>query len=106
MNQKVEPAEPSLRLPGVERGDAFQVEVDGEWVEAYAGESVAAILIACGKRVFHHAEDGSKSGYFCGIGRCFSCLVTIDGLSGQRACVTPVRPGMTILTGERKAGPT
>jgi predicted molibdopterin-dependent oxidoreductase YjgC len=30
------------------------------------------------------------------MGVCFECLVTIDGVGGQRACTTLARPGMQI----------
>jgi predicted molibdopterin-dependent oxidoreductase YjgC len=33
---------------------------------------------------------------FCGIGVCFDCIVTIDGIANQRACITQLRSGMRI----------
>jgi predicted molibdopterin-dependent oxidoreductase YjgC len=33
---------------------------------------------------------------FCGIGVCFDCIVTIDGIANQRACITQLRDGMRI----------
>lgn len=90
----------SQRLPSAERGPALIIEVDGEQVEAYAGESVAAVLLAKGRRVLRRtSKDGAPRGIFCGIGVCFDCLVTIDGVPGVRACMTPVRSGMTVETG-------
>ena len=37
-------------------------------------------------------------GLFCGIGACFDCLATIDGVPGQRACLAPARPGVVSRT--------
>ncbi len=74
--------------------------VDGEAIAAYEGETIAAALLAAGRRTFRHtAPGGSPRGIFCGIGVCFDCLVTVDG-SQIRACVTPVRDGMRVSTAE------
>ncbi|MEI9906637.1 MAG: 2Fe-2S iron-sulfur cluster-binding protein [Actinomycetota bacterium] len=35
-------------------------------------------------------------GIFCGIGVCFDCVVTIDGVPGQRSCVKKVVSGMKV----------
>jgi aerobic-type carbon monoxide dehydrogenase small subunit (CoxS/CutS family) len=72
--------------------------VDGVPVAAFPGETVATALLASGKRAFRHTEKrGEPRGIYCGMGVCFDCLVTVDGLP-VRACVTPVRPGMVIQT--------
>jgi len=92
--------ERSIRLTGnVERGRAIRLEADGQAIPAYEGETVAAALLAAGRRVFRHAApEGTPRGIFCGIGVCFECLVTVDGTKIVRACVTPVRDGMRVTT--------
>jgi len=35
---------------GVKRGKPFEIEVDGETLVAYEGETVAAVLVAAGRR--------------------------------------------------------
>lgn len=79
---------------------AFVFEVDGLPVAALAGQTVAAALLAAGLRVFRYSAAGAPRGLFCGMGVCFECLVTIDGLTGQRACITPARPGMRVRLGK------
>ncbi|MCX6028058.1 MAG: (2Fe-2S)-binding protein [Chloroflexi bacterium] len=79
-------------------GERFTIEVNGEAVAACEGQTVAAALIATGHRMFGHTPSGAPRGIFCGMGVCFDCLVTVDGLADQRACVTPVRPGMQVQT--------
>jgi succinate dehydrogenase/fumarate reductase-like Fe-S protein len=37
---------------------------------------------------------------FCGMGICYECLVTINGVPGQRACMCRVEPGMEIVLDE------
>jgi D-hydroxyproline dehydrogenase subunit gamma len=93
----------SMRMPDVQREMPFLLDVDGNMVKAYPGETVAGVLMASGKRVFNYAVDGSPRGYSCGIGRCFSCLVTIDDIPDIRACTTQVYPGMKIQTGLKAA---
>ncbi len=82
----------------VERGRRIDVVVDGLSVQAYEGETLAAALLAAGRRTFRHTVPGGHPrGVFCGIGVCFDCLVTVDG-NQIRACVTPVRDGMQVST--------
>lgn len=74
----------------------FNIEVNGQPIAARHGQTIAAALLAAGQRVFRRTESGEPRGLFCGMGVCFDCLVTVDGLSEQRACMTPVQPCMQI----------
>lgn len=90
-----------MRIEGgpsvVERGEPFQMEVDGQSIVAFEGETIATALLASGRRVFRHtARTGTPRGLFCGIGVCFECLVTVDGIPNLRSCMTPARPGIKI----------
>jgi len=69
---------------------------DGDAVEGEAGTSVAAALTASGRTAWRTTREGAPRGLFCGIGVCFDCIVEIDGESGQRACMIPLREGMEI----------
>ncbi len=92
-----DPSPGPWRLPRVGRGAAFAILVDGRPVAAHQGESVAAALLAAGHLAFQH-HQGRPLGVFCNIGQCHGCLLTIDGVSGVRACQTPARPGMVVET--------
>ncbi|MCF8038149.1 MAG: (2Fe-2S)-binding protein, partial [Desulfohalobiaceae bacterium] len=35
-------------------------------------------------------------GFFCGMGVCYDCLVTVDGRPGTRACMTQVEDRMEV----------
>jgi predicted molibdopterin-dependent oxidoreductase YjgC len=86
-------------LPAVERGRAVTIVVDGQQLEAYAGETVAAALLASGRRLLRRTDkSGAPRGVFCGMGVCYDCLVTVDGVTNVRACVTQIRDGMVIRT--------
>jgi len=91
----------SRRLSGnIERGRCVTLTVDGEPITAYEGETIAAALLATGRRTLRRTVPGGHPrGVFCGIGVCFDCLVTVDGTQ-VRACVTPVRDGLHISTRE------
>ncbi|MGW4102352.1 (2Fe-2S)-binding protein [Streptomyces sp. NPDC004976] len=78
-----------------------EIVVDGKSLPFVEGQTVAAALVAAGRVVWRTTRLGYRPrGVFCGIGVCFDCLVTIDGVGGQRACLVPARPGMTVTTEE------
>ncbi len=89
----------SHMLPAIQRGKPVTISVDGKPIEAYQGETVAAAMLAAGIRTFHksHKHHQPRSLY-CGMGICYECLVTINGVHAQRACITPVEEGMQIET--------
>lgn len=86
-----------LRTPNIGRGAPVSITVDGRSVQAYEGETVLAALWADGLHTLHTtARAHEPRGFFCGIGICFDCLVTVDGVVNLRACLEPVRAGMTV----------
>jgi len=86
---------------GVKRGRPMEIEVDGRKVTAYEGETVAAAVVAAGGKTFRRTvKKGHPRGMFCGIGVCFECLMTIDGVPNTRACQTLVTPGCRVETQE------
>ena len=61
------------------------------------GQSVGAALLANGDRILRKTRFNEKDrGVFCGIGVCFDCLVVVDGVSNQRACLIEAKPGMKV----------
>lgn len=75
------------------------IELDGRTLAVRPGQSVAAALIDHGViswRTTRHEQR--PRGLFCGIGICFDCLIAIDGVPDQRACLVPVAPGMRVAT--------
>jgi hypothetical protein len=88
-----------LRLDSVERGHPVTISVDGENIQPYEGESLAAALLALGRRVIRHTRpDGQPRGLFCGMGVCYECLVTVAGRERVRACIIPLQDGMCVST--------
>jgi hypothetical protein len=78
---------------------AFTIELDGVAIAVEAGQSVAAALIAAGIRSWRRTRvEDQPRGVFCGIGVCFDCLATINGIPNQRACLVEARPGDVVTT--------
>jgi predicted molibdopterin-dependent oxidoreductase YjgC len=73
--------------------------VDGRPLEAEAGSSVLAVLWNAGVRTLRTSVAGEERGPLCGMGTCFECGVTIDGVAHRRSCLETVRDGMEVRTG-------
>jgi predicted molibdopterin-dependent oxidoreductase YjgC len=59
--------------------------------------SIAAALGMNEEKVLRLTRFGQKPrGIFCGIGMCFDCVVTVDGIALQRACLVVIKEGMRI----------
>lgn len=88
------------RLPDApDLRDVVDVIVDGTPATARAGDSVAAALLAAGIPYCRTTPvGGAPRAPFCMMGACFDCLVTIDGVGSQQACLVVVVPGMRIDT--------
>ncbi|HSN07003.1 MAG TPA: 2Fe-2S iron-sulfur cluster-binding protein [Candidatus Angelobacter sp.] len=85
-------------------GEAFTVSVDGVEVTAYAGDTVAAVLVRSGRASWRRTRRGDRPrGLFCGIGACQDCVVVVDGVGGVRACLAPAEPGARVTTGDGAA---
>jgi len=86
------------RLPDDAR-PAVALTFDGERVDARAGDSVAAALLAAG-----HAANrltpaaGRARGPWCLMGACHDCLVTVDGVPNVQGCTVAVAEGMRVTT--------
>ena len=80
----VPPGRDSIR-PGPATG--IEIEFEGRTYRGVLGQSIAGILLAndvLDWRTTSRRE--SPRGLFCGIGVCFDCVVTVDGIPDVRAC--------------------
>ena len=81
------------------RGEAISITIDGHKVEAYSGETIATVLLTSGHNIFQHTGEALlPRSLYCGMGICFNCLVTVDGVPNILACVTQATAGMSIET--------
>ncbi len=98
---------PECDTAQVERGPAFTFTFEGQAMSAYPGETIGAALMAAGILTFRTTRrQGRPRGLFCGIGLCFDCLVIVDGIPNQQACLVAVKPDMLVQvqTGEDTYG--
>lgn len=88
-----------LMLVEAQPEPAFQVTFDGATLDALPGQTIAAVLWSAGITAWRRTRvDDRPRGVFCGIGVCFDCLVTVNDMPNQRACLLPARPGDVITT--------
>jgi aerobic-type carbon monoxide dehydrogenase small subunit (CoxS/CutS family) len=74
------------------------VIVDGRTVRCAPTATVAVALMNAGVIAGRRSVSGAPRGPVCGMGICYECRVTIDGVAHQRGCLVPVAPGMEIST--------
>lgn len=84
-----------------EKGPQVVFYYNGQEMTGYAGEPVAAALMAAGVTVHRHtAKRNQPRGVYCAIGRCTDCVMVVDGEPNVRTCITPLREGMKVETQE------
>ena len=64
------------------------------------GATVAAAILAAGVDQFRRSVDGNPRGPLCGMGICFECRVSVNGVKHQKSCTLLVHDGMEIKTDE------
>lgn len=77
--------------------NSIVLSVDGVPVEVPDGASVAAAVAHRGP-VFRRSPSGQPRAPLCGMGVCFECRVSIDGVAQLRACMVLARAGMRVET--------
>ena len=77
---------------------SVHVVINGQRVDVPAGITAAAALLNAGESSFRSSVGGEARGPVCGMGVCYECRVTIDGVAHQRACLRVVADGMRIDT--------
>ncbi|MFA4646098.1 FAD-dependent oxidoreductase [Pyrococcus kukulkanii] len=79
------------------RGREITIYYKGQPIKAYEGETIAAALHAAGIKTLNYSRVKKRPrGLFCAIGKCSSCLMTVNGIPNVRTCITLVEDGMRI----------
>jgi len=79
-------------------------DFDGAPVPFSPGQTVGGALTAAGVTSWRSTRGrGEPRGLFCGIGVCYDCLLTVDGLRSQRACVTAACDGQVVRSDDPAA---
>jgi NADPH-dependent 2,4-dienoyl-CoA reductase/sulfur reductase-like enzyme len=85
-----------LTLPGIaRRGARFTFSFEGDPIEAFPGESIAAALVSAKRLGCRAGKNGDPRGVFCGMGVCGECSVLVDGYP-RRACMEMAQPGLIV----------
>lgn len=86
-----------------EHGKEVSFSFDGKELKGYEGEPIAMALHANGVRIYRITPEMKRPrGFFCAIGKCSSCFMTVDGVPNVRTCVTPLTQGMKVETQKGK----
>ncbi|MFA5102695.1 MAG: FAD-dependent oxidoreductase [Candidatus Thermoplasmatota archaeon] len=61
------------------------------------GDTIASALHAAGiKTLTTSLQYESPRGFFCGIGKCSSCLMRVNGVPNVRTCIAPLTEGVIV----------
>lgn len=92
----------ALRVKNIQRKEKLTLIVNGKEIEAYRGESLLAALMAAGyKNLKKSPVRGEPRGALCGMGVCFECLVSINGIPNLRSCLVEVEDNLEIKINEQ-----
>ncbi|SES65111.1 (2Fe-2S)-binding protein [Anaerobranca gottschalkii] len=70
---------------------------NGSLIEAYEGETIMAALHAAGVKALNKSKKHNRfRGLFCAIGKCSSCLMTVNGIENVPICVTKAEQDMVV----------
>jgi len=85
------------------QGHSLTIEIDGAKAVVSCGTTVAAAVLSHENTgpALRRSVSGSARGPLCGMGTCFECRVTINGIAQQRACMVECDEGMRIKTDAR-----
>ena len=81
------------------RAPSITVTIDGRALEVEPGTTVAAALLNHDVTAFRSSVRGAPRGPLCGMGICFECRVTVNGVAQVRACLVECTSGMIVETG-------
>jgi sarcosine oxidase subunit alpha len=79
-----------------ERG-LLSVRINGEPRRVVPGRTVAAVLLAESIPA-RTSVTGEPRAALCGMGICYECRATVNGVAHQRTCLLPCAEGMEIET--------
>ena len=66
-------------------------------MEGYPSDTIASALHANGVKTFTRSLKYDRPrGFFCGIGKCSSCLMRVEGIPNVRTCIAPLKKGVHV----------
>ncbi len=76
------------------------LKINNKSVSVNDGTTLAAAIFVVHTDGFRRSVGGDLRGPLCGMGICFECRVTIDGVRLQRSCNVLAANGMEVVTDE------
>ena len=80
--------------------ELITLKVNEVAVSVPTGSMVAAAVLEAGVSAFRRSVTGEARGPLCGMGICFECRVTVNGVAHVRSCQTLCENGMDVRTDE------
>jgi D-hydroxyproline dehydrogenase subunit gamma len=77
--------------------DSVTITVNGHSFKVQVGTVVSAALLTAGVPC-RRSTTGQPRTALCGMGICFDCRATVDGVLNRRTCQLLCHSGMTIET--------
>ncbi len=85
------------------KGKSVKFIFDGQEMEGYEGETIAAALHANGIKVLSHSHERHRPrGFYCAIGNCGQCNMIVNGVPNVRVCTEMLKEGMIVQTQKDK----
>lgn len=78
-------------------GQAITLSINGTALSVAAGTSVAAAILIAGSHT-RTSVSGEPRAPLCGMGICFECRATINGIAHRRSCQVLCEQGMEVRT--------
>jgi len=77
--------------------DQVSLTVNGASISLPSGTTVAVAMALAGQPC-RTSVTGEPRGSLCGMGICFECRVTINGVPHCRSCQIPCEPAMKVTS--------
>jgi D-hydroxyproline dehydrogenase subunit gamma len=74
------------------------VRVNGRTIAVAEGTLVSAAIVRAGVTASRRSVTGEPRGPLCGMGICFECRATVNGVAHVRTCQRVCEAGMEIAT--------
>lgn len=78
----------------------INLQINNKSISVAKGSTVATAIFASDTEIFRRSVSGESRFPLCGMGICFECRVTINGVKHQKSCQVLVEEGMKIETDE------
>ena len=78
--------------------ETIEVWVNGKAVRVPEGSTISAAVALAGAAACRTSATGEPRGPLCGMGICFECRVSVNGIEHVRSCQVLCKPGMDVRT--------